>query len=181
MDYNCSVANGVLLGSIVQLRLAIQHARDLRLRGELREIEVGLRRQVGAAVPKRVAAGLLGISVTALVRWIDRGCLPAVASAHGSSRLAVETGPLLDLATTVSRLRRAGETRGVISKAVRELGWRDRGRRLVLRYEIACLPRPNISLDELQRHYRGTTPQERVLEMAALHRSVNALRSRARR
>ena len=175
------MANSALLGSIVRLRLAIQQARDPRLRGELREIGVGLRKQVGAAVPKRVAARLLEISVTALDRWIDRGCLPAVASAHGSSRLAVETGPLLDLATTVSRLRRAGETRGVISKAVRELGWRDRGQRLVLRYDIACLPRPNVSLDELQRHYRETTPQERVLEMAALHRSVNALRSGARR
>lgn len=175
------MTDGALLGSIVRLRLAIQQARDPQLRGDLREIEVGLRSQVGASVPKRVAAGLLGISVTALDRWIDRGCLPAVASAHGSSRLAVETGPLLDLATTVSRLRRAGETHGVISKAVRELGWRDRGRRLVLRHDIACLPRPNISLDELQQHYRATTPHERVLEMAALHGSVNALRSGTRR
>jgi hypothetical protein len=42
--------------------------RDLRLRDELREIEVSLRRPLGPSVPKRAAARVLGVSVTALNR-----------------------------------------------------------------------------------------------------------------
>lgn len=164
-----------LLEPIVSLRLAIQQTRDPALRTELREAEVALRRAVGPRVPKRAAARLLGTSVTALDRWVDRGCLPVVASPRGVKRLAIESGPLLDLATRVRLLRRAGRSRGVLSQAVRELGWKDRGRPLVLSFDVARLPRPNVGLDDLQRQFAGTTPAERVLQMTALNRSVNAL------
>ena len=63
----------------------------------------------------------------------------------------------------------------MLAQAVRELGYRDRGTRLVYRFDVARLPRPNVSLDELQRQYAETTPAERVLLMAALNRSVSAL------
>jgi hypothetical protein len=169
------VTSAALLEATLRLRLAIQRTRDPGLRDELREIEVALRRQLGPAVPKRSAARLLGVSVTALDRWIDRGCVPVVASAGSSRRLAVETVPLLELATSVRRLRRAGRTHALLSEALRDLGWKDRGRRLVLRFDVACLPRPNVSLDELQRQFQETTPEERVLQMAALHRSLNTL------
>jgi hypothetical protein len=169
-----------LLEPVVRLRLAIQQTRDPALRDELRGIEVALRRQLGPAVAKRAAARLLGVSVTALDRWVDRGALPAVASARGSKRLAVETGPLLDLATTVRRLRRAGRTHAVLSQAVRALGWKERGQRLVYRSDVARLPRPNVSMDELQRQFAETTPEERVLQMVALNRSLNVLTDRAK-
>lgn len=164
-----------LLEPIVSLRLAIQQARDPALRAELRAAEVALRTAVGPRVPKRAAARLLGTSVTALDRWIDRGCLPVVALPRGGRRLAPETGPLLDLATRVRLLRRAGRARGVLAEAVRELGWKDRERRLVLSFDVARLPRPNVSLDDLQRQFAETTPAERVLQMIELNRSVNAL------
>lgn len=164
-----------LLDPIVRLRLALQETRDPALRAQLRGIEVSLRRQLGPSVPKRPAARLLGVSVTALDRWIDRGYLPVVSSPGGSKRQAPETGPLLELATSVHRLRRAGRTRAVLAVAVRELGWRERGGRLVFRHDVARLPRPNVSLDELQRQFAETTPEERVLNVAALDLSVNAL------
>lgn len=164
-----------LLEPTVSLRLAIQRTRDPALRAELREAEVALRKAVGPRVPKRAAARLLGTSVTALDRWVDRGYIPVVASPSGLTRLAIESGPLLELATQVRLLRRAGRSRGVLSQAIRDLGWKDRGQRLVLSFDVARLPRPNVSLDELQRQYAGTTPAERVLQMSALHRSVNAL------
>lgn len=160
--------------------MAVQQTRDPALRDELRQAEVALRRQLPASVPKRVAAAFLGVSVTALDRWIDRGRLPVVASARGSQRLAIETGPLLELATKVEGLRRSGVKRGLLAEAMTELGWRDRGQRLILRADIACLPRPNLSRDELRQQFEETTPEERVLQMAALHRSMNTLSHGAR-
>ena len=164
-----------LLEPIVRLRLQVEQTRDPTLREELRTVEVQLRKQLGPAVPKYAAARLLGVSVTALDRWIDRGCVPVVASSRSSSRLAVETKPLLELATRVWRLRRAGRRGAVLSAALRELGWRDRGHRLVFWSDVARLPRPNVSLDELQLQYQESTPEERVLQVAALNRSANAL------
>jgi hypothetical protein len=122
---------------------------------------------------------LLGISVTALDRWIDRGVLPAVAATASSKGLAVETAPLLDLAVQVRRLRRAGRTRDVVTEAVRALGWRAPGRRVVLSLDLARLPRPNVSVAELQGHFAATTPEERVLEVSVLNRSLNVLAGRA--
>lgn len=162
-----------VLDALVRLRLTLTATRDERVRAELRDVEALLRRQVGPAVPKRDAARLLGVSVTALDRWIDRGCLPAVASAPASKRLGVETSPLLDLATEVARLRRSGRRRGLLSEALRRLGRRERGRRIVYRREVAALPRPNETLEELQRAFAETTPEERVLELAALNRSLD--------
>lgn len=169
------ISAATLLEPIVSLRLAIQQTHDPALQTELRAAEVALRTAVGPRVPKRAAARLLGASVTALDHWIDRGCLPVVASPRGGRRLAVESGPLLDLATRVRLLRRAGRSRGVLAEAVRELGWKDRDRRLVLSFAVARLPRPNVSLDDLQRQFAETTPAERVLQMTALNRSINAL------
>ena len=169
-----------LLEPIVRLRQAIQETRDPQLREALRGIEVSLRRQLGPSVPKRAAARLLGVSVTALDRWVDRGVLPVVASAGGSKRLGVETSPLLELATSVHRLRRDGRSRGVLAEAVRKLGWRDRGHRLVLSLDVARLPRPNVPLDELRQQFEETTPEQRVLQLAALNRSMNALAQGAR-
>lgn len=167
--------HSAFLEPIVRLRLALQRTRDPEIRDELRQVEVALRRQVGPSVPKRAAARLLGVSVTALDRWIDRGCLPVVAPASGSRRLGVETTPLIELATRVSALRRSGRTRGLLSQAIKELGWRDRGHRLVFRSDVASLPRPNVTFDELRRQFNDTTPEERVLQLAALNKSMSVL------
>lgn len=164
-----------LLEPIVRLRLLVEETRDPGLRREARAIEVQLRRQLGPATPKRAAARLLGVSVTALDRWIDRGCIPVVARDRSARRLAVESEPLLELATRVWRLRRAGQTRGVLAAALRELDWRAHGRRLVLWSEVARLPRPNVSLDELQLQFQKSTAEDRVLQLAALNRSLNTL------
>jgi hypothetical protein len=169
-----------LLEPIVDLRLALQRARDPGLRAELRHVEVALRRQLGPSVPKRVAARLLGVSVTALDRWIDRGRVPVVAPANGARRLGVETLPLLELATSVAALRRSGRKRGVVSAALEQLGRRDHGQRLVVCADVARLPRPNVSLDELQQQFRQTTPEARVLQLAALNDSLNRLATRQR-
>lgn len=169
------MAGTALLEPIVRLRLALQQTRDPALRDELRQVEVALRAQLGPSVPKRAAARLLGVSVTSLDRWVDRGYLPVVAPAGGARRLGVETTPLIQLATRVSALRRCGRTRGLLSQAMKDLGWRSREHRQVFRVDVALLPRPNVTFDELRRQFEETTPEERVLQLAALNRSMNVL------
>jgi hypothetical protein len=164
-----------ILEAIVGLRLAIAQTRDAGLRGELRDVETRLRRELGPSVPKRAAARMLGVSVTALDRWIDRGRIPVVAR-PASSRLAVETPPLLEVATEVERLRRNDVTRSRVARALTNLGRFDDPRgRLVIPEEVAALPRPNVPVHELRRRYEETTPEERVLQVSALSRSVHEI------
>lgn len=171
-----------LATSIVQLRHAIVKTRDSEARAALREVEVRLRRALGPTIPKKKAAAVLGISVTALDRWVDRGFLPVV-ERPGSSRHELESRPLLELAAEVARLRLDGAvTRGRVAPAVKRLGWKPitAGRR-VLRLDVAALPRPNVSEQELVANFRSTTPEQRVREAAALSRFLVRAGERAER
>ncbi len=158
-----------LATSIVQLRHAVVKTRDRVARAALREVEVRLRRALGPTIPKKKAAAVLGISVTALDRWVDRGFLPVVVR-PGSSRHELESRPFLELADQVHRLNVDGVvTHGRIAPAVKRLGWRSTGEgRRVLRLDVAALPRPNISEQELVASFRTTTPEQRVREAAEL-------------
>jgi hypothetical protein len=69
----------------------------------------------------------------------------------------------------------------VIAAAIRALNWPERGRRIVYGVDVARLPRPNVSLDELQRQYAETTPLDRVLHVAELNRSLGFLQQGIRR
>ena len=169
-----------LLTSIVDLRVLIETTRDDRVRASLREIEIRLRHMVGPSVTKKPAAALLGISVTALDRWIDNGYLTAVRTAPDAGRLGVETAPLLELATRVARLRGAGQSSGVIARAIRELGWHSLGTRYVIDVDLARLPRPNVSVAELRHDYMTTTPEQRFDALVALHDSLRSLTGSAR-
>ena len=160
-----------LATSIVQLRHAIVKTRDRAARTALRDVEVRLRRTLGPTIPKKKAAAVLGISVTALDRWVDRGFLPVV-ERPGSSRHELESRSFLELAEQAYRLNVDGVvTHGRVAPAVKRLGWRPRreGRR-VLRLEVAALPRPNTSEGELLANFRATTPEQRVREAAELSR-----------
>lgn len=160
-----------LVTSIVQLREAIVQTRDRSLRAALREIEVRLRTVLGPTIPKKKAAAALGISVTALDRWVDRGYLPVV-ERPGSSRHELEARPFLELAGQVYRMRVDGVVaHAPVAPAVKRLGWRPSpGGKRVLRLDVAALPRPNISEQELVANFRATTPAERVREAAELSR-----------
>jgi hypothetical protein len=164
-----------LLNAVVDLRLALKQAREPELRGVLRKVERSLGSLLGPSVPKRQAAGLLGVSVVALDLWVDRGRLPVVASLR-STRLGVETRSLLDVAEQVELLRRQGITREPLAQAFAALGWPDDSKgRYILREEIAAMPRPNVSTRQLRRDFEQTTPEERLAQLGALNRSLNAL------
>lgn len=164
-----------LLTAVVDLRLAIRETREPEVRGTLRKVERSLTSLLGSSVPKKQAAGLLGVSVVALDLWIDRGRLPVVAT-PGTTRLGVETRSLLDLAEQVELLRRQGVKREQLAQAFAVLGWPDDpAGRYVLRAEIAALPRPNVAARQLRRDFEQTTPEERLAQLDQLNRSMNAL------
>lgn len=168
-----------LLSNTVELRRAMRETRERSVRRKLRSVEFSLRQLLGPSVPKTRAAQALGVSVTALDRWIDRGVLPVVAR-KGSSRLEVETGPLLELLDQVTLLRAQGLRRSVVAAAVARLRWRDdpEGRR-VLSEHVAALPRPNVSARELREYYKRTTPEERVAEVSRLSAAATAIAAAA--
>ncbi len=155
----------------MQLRQAIVKTRDRAARVALREVEVRLRQALGPTIPKKKAAAVLGISVTALDRWVDRGILPVV-ERPGSSRHELESRPFLELADQVNRLNVEGVvTHGRVAPAVKRLGLTPirEGRRIV-RLDVAALPRPNVSERELVARFRATTPEQRMREVAELSR-----------
>jgi hypothetical protein len=113
--------------------------------------------------------------VAALEKWIARGRLPVVAT-HGSSRRTVETRALLELAEQVETLRQEGLDRGLLAEAFRRLGWPDDpDGEQVVREEIARLPRPNVSVQQLRADYERIPPAARMAHLTELHRSLNAL------
>ena len=122
-------------------------------------------------VPKTRAATVLGVSVTALDKWVARGSLPVVRR-PGSSREQIDAEALLDLAEEVTRLREAGRTRGIIAAAFERLAEKGRPRPKL---------RPNQSASELREHYLRTTPRDRLREVAELSRVLTELAARGAR
>lgn len=92
-----------LFDNIVRLRRAerdVPHNRDVvTVRTELEE-------QLGATVSRRLAARFLGVSHTALARWIRTGDLSTVHSESG--REEVPVAAVLDLLDAVNRERGSG-------------------------------------------------------------------------
>lgn len=169
-----------LILSCADLRLSIRSTRDDAMRTRLFRAEQRLRAQLPPSVAKTVAANTLGITVQALDRWLDRGAIPVVQT-PGVRRRQVETAPLLELVCTVTKLRDEGRSGRVVSKALAVLGWQLPGHRVVLRSELAALPRPNPSVLELQRDYRSTTPAERLRHQQAISEHLGQLVAGTRR
>jgi hypothetical protein len=166
---------GRLLAAIVELRLLVRETREPETRARLRRLEWQLRPLLEVGVPKRQAAAQLGVSVPALDKWIARGRLPVVGR-RGSSRRTVETRALLELAEQVEALRRAGLERGLLAEAFTRLSWPDDpDGEQVVREEIARLPRPNVSVQQLRADYERIPPEARAAQLTQLHRSLNAL------
>jgi hypothetical protein len=156
------------LEHVIALRLAKPAVADPRELRRLKRVERALRREIGVSVPKTPAAVVLGVSVTALDKWIARGRLPVVRR-PGSSRQEIDADALLDLAQEVTQLREAGETRGVLATAFERLAKQGRPRPKA---------RPNQSARDLRAQYKRTTPRERLRETAELSRVLTELAAR---
>ena len=150
---------------VVSLRRAGTAVDDPRERRRLKQVERELQRAIGVGVPKRRAAAVLGVSVTALDKWIARSRLPVVRR-PGSSREQIDADALVDLAEEVARAREEGQMRSLLATAFERLASRGRPRPKL---------RPNQSARELRDHYQRTTPEDRVREVAELSRVMTAL------
>jgi hypothetical protein len=95
-----------LFEDIVRLRRAEQEAPEVR---DIVTVRSHLERELGGAVSRSLAARLLGVSHTALQKWIDAGDVPVVITPSG--RNAVPIAALVDLYEAISSEREFGQRR----------------------------------------------------------------------
>jgi hypothetical protein len=95
-----------LFENIVRLRRAGREAPGNR---DIAAVRSTLERELGETVSRRLAARVLGVSHTALGRWINAGDLPVVYSPRG--RVEVPVPALLDLRESVEADRAGGPRR----------------------------------------------------------------------
>lgn len=95
-----------LFEHIVRLRRA---GREVPGNPDISAVRAALEDELGATVSRRLAARVLGVSHTALERWIEAGDLPVVHSASG--RVEVPVPALAELRESVDADRAAGAHR----------------------------------------------------------------------
>ncbi len=152
---------------LIEAGLALRQAHrgaDAASRLRLTRAELRVREALGGAVPKSVAAGFLGVSTTALERWVDAGRIPTVRRPRG--REEIEAGALIDVAGEVGQLRAEGVSRGILAQALTRLEARGLPRRSL---------RPNEPAADLRTGFRGTTSTERLRETAELSLATTTL------
>jgi hypothetical protein len=94
-----------LFHNIVRLRRAERESPN----PEVTAVREDLEREIGESISRSQAARLLGVSHTALNRWIDRGDVPVVISARGRKEVPVPA--LVDIYEAVERERMEGRRR----------------------------------------------------------------------
>lgn len=120
-----------LLKNIARLRRAQRRAPGI---SEIAAVRAALEADLGETISQRLAARFLGVSHTALSRWIKAGDLPLVENPRG--RQEVPVGPLLELHDAVNLERRKHpHRRHVLEPAL------TRGRRRALRMQPVELVR----------------------------------------
>lgn len=111
-----------LFENLIRLRRAQRRAPRDR---DLQAVQADLEAELGETISRRLAARLLGVSHTALARWIEAGDLPVVYGVSG--REEVPVAAVLDLYEAVETERRRGR-RHVLEPTMSR--GRERARRL---------------------------------------------------
>ncbi len=99
-----------LFENIVRLRRV---ARELPGNADVSAVRRALESELGETVSRRLASRILGVSHTALDRWVKAGDLPLVYSAQG--RVEVPVPAVLDLYESVEADRADGDRRYVLA------------------------------------------------------------------
>lgn len=116
-----------LFENIVRLRRVGQ---EIPGNADLSAVRIALERELGETLSRRLAARILGVSHTALDRWVTRGELPVVYSAKG--RVEVPVPALLDLYESVEADRAQASRRYVLTPTI--IRQRQAARRLGLEH-----------------------------------------------
>jgi hypothetical protein len=95
-----------LFENIIRLRRA---ERDVPANRDIAAVRTALEEELGETVSRRLAASLLGVSHTALFRWIKGGDLPVVYNSNGREQVPVAA--LLDVYEAVESERAANRRR----------------------------------------------------------------------
>jgi hypothetical protein len=142
-----------LFEHIVRLRRAGREAPGNR---DIAAVRAALERELGETVSRRLAARVLGVSHTALDRWVKSGDLPVVYSPVG--RVEVPVPALLDLRDSVDADRAGGSRRYPLAPTMTRR--REAARRL--------------SVDDLkERDHRGGGHDRAWARSLAYHRAVS--------
>lgn len=102
-----------LFENVIRLRRA---AREAPGNEDISAVRAALEEELGETLSRRLAARLLGVSHTALDRWIKAGDLPLIYSAKG--RLEIPVPALLELFETVEQSRMEGNQRYVLAPTI---------------------------------------------------------------
>lgn len=156
---------------VVELRRVLEALPEGPEKSSVRRVERELRRGLGVAVPKRVAARVLAISVTALDRWLEKGKL-VEAHVPGTGRAQVEAWSLVQVALAAEQARADGVHRNTVAEGIRRLE------------AAGLLPfraRPNEHPLILRRDFLDSTPEQRLAEIDSLNRQLALLARAAQR
>jgi hypothetical protein len=151
-QHNQSAAE--IVANIQRLR-RIERAADSPVRRELALVRESLEKAVGPTINRAAAARMLGISQTALDRWIDKGEIAAVLTPRG--RREIPLSELVDLLDEVDRARSDTGAGRPLAHVVR-----NRQRQA----------RETIDLDRLLPRPRRRTHRTAELKALAYHRLV---------
>jgi hypothetical protein len=113
-----------LFENIIRLRRA---SRDAPHSEDIAAVRMSLENDLGETVSRNFAANVLGVSHTALTRWIDAGDLPVVFTTAG--RVEVPVAALVELWEAVEAERRAGRRGRHVLEPTMTAG-RDRAERM---------------------------------------------------
>lgn len=141
--------------------------RDIPPNLDLVAVRAALETELGATVSRRLAARLLGVSHTALDRWVDRGDIPVVFTPAGQRAVPVEA--LLDLRESVAAERRAdGRGRRPLEPAMA------RGRERAERLDVDALLPPGSASEGHDRAARRSLAYHRALARSLDRKMVDA-------
>ena len=147
-----------LVRNIVRLRRA---ERASAANDDIVAVRADLERTVGPTVARAMAARLLGVSQTALDRWIAHGDIPAVMARTG--RHEVPLHALVDLAEAVQDCSQTGDDRHPLAAVLRER-----------RSDADCLDLPKILPPSKFRDRPEHGHRRAELRGLAYHRTVAA-------
>lgn len=166
---------GRALSDAVELRALARASPDAALQTRLGQIARRRCEDIGPSVPKLRAAQVLGVSLTALDKWIARGAIP-VMRRSSSSRQEVDTNTVIDLAVEIRALQATGRTRGLLATALARLNPADENAPAAAMGTRGFFPDQT---EERRREFALLTPGERVAQAITLSRSATRIAAAA--